>query len=105
MARLVRYVTPEGRDYFGEWFDALSSEVRGRVQARLDRIEFDNYGDHRVLRGGIAELRLDFGPGYRVYFGRDAEDLVVLLAAGAKQRQSRDIERARRLWQQYLQER
>ena len=104
MIRIVRYITPRGRDYFGEWFDDQPTEVRARIQARLDRIEVGNFGDHRLLKGGIVELRLDFGPGYRVYFGRDAQMLVILLAAGTKRRQSRDIERARRHWQQYLEE-
>ena len=104
MIRVVRYVTSDGQDHFGEWFADQPLEVRARIQARLDRIQVGNFGDHRVLRGGIAELRLDFGPGYRIYFGRVGQDLVLLLCAGTKRRQTRDIERARRLWQSYLQE-
>lgn len=104
MIRVVRYVTPDGRDHFGEWFADQFRDVRARIQARLDRIQVGNFGDYRLLRGGIAELRLDFGPGYRIYFGRDGQDLVLLLCAGTKRRQTRDIERARKLWQSFLQE-
>ena len=102
--RVSHYVTPDGRDYFGDRLADQNREVRGRIQARLDRIIVGNFGDHRNLQGGIAELRLDFGPGYRVYYGRDGDDLVLLLAAGTKVRQTRDIEGARTLWRQYIQE-
>jgi putative addiction module killer protein len=104
VVRVVRYVTEDGRDPFGQWFGGLTFSTRARIQARLDRIELGNFGDHRNLAGGISEFRIDFGPGYRIYFGRDGEDLVLLLAAGTKARQSRDIQRARALWRQYLQE-
>ena len=67
-------------------------------------IELGNFGDHRNLGGGVFELRIDFGPGYRVYYGRNGNDLVVLLAGGTKTRQSRDIERAKVLWSAYIQE-
>ena len=104
MIRVVHYVTQEGRNPFGEWFQDQDREVRSRIQARLDRIEVGNFGNRRALGGGVSELRFDFGPGYRVYYGRDGDTLVILLAAGTKTRQARDIERARFLWRRYLQE-
>ncbi len=97
-------MTRDGRNHFGTWFREQDREVRSRVQARFDRIEVGNFGDHRAVGGGVSELRLDFGPGYRVYYGRDGNDLVLLLAAGTKARQSRDIELARTLWDAYNQE-
>ena len=60
-----------------------------------------NFGDHKRLGSGIAELRIDYGPGYRLYYGRDGRDIVVLLVGGTKKRQSRDIDRARSLWRAY----
>lgn len=104
MIRFVHYLTPDGRDHFGEWLQAQHRDVRSRVQTRLDRIELGNFGDHRNLGEGVSELRIDFGPGYRVYYGRDGDDLVVLLAGGTKRRQTRDIERAKVLWSAYIQE-
>lgn len=94
----------DGRDRFGEWLDALTPQVRARVTARVDRVLIGNFGDHKRLGRGVSELRIDFGPGYRVYYGRDGDDLVILLAGGTKRRQDRDIEKAQALWSEYKQE-
>jgi putative addiction module killer protein len=61
-----------------------------------------NFGDSKSVGGGVEELRIDFGPGYRVYFGRDGQSVVILLGGGSKQTQSKDIQRARALWEDYL---
>ena len=68
------------------------------------RIKVGNFGDHKGLGKGVSELRIDFGPGYRVYYGRDGDSLVILLAGGTKKRQARDIEKAQALWNEYKQE-
>ncbi len=67
-------------------------------------MELGNFGDCKTVGGGVSELRIDFGPGYRIYFGRDGIDLVVLLGGGTKERQARDIETARSYWEEYKQE-
>ena len=102
--RIVHYVTNEGVDYFDRWMRRQTPYLRSRVQTRIDRIELGNFGDHRSLGTGIYELRLNFGAGYRIYYGRDGYDIVVLLVAGAKNRQSRDISLAKSCWGAYLQE-
>jgi putative addiction module killer protein len=90
------YSTPDGRVPFSEWFDALRNwRTQQRVDARLGRIREGNLGDHKDLGGGLHELRLDFGPGYRVYFAKQGARIVVLLAGGQKRGQERDIRRAR----------
>ena len=94
----------DGRDHFGEWLRGQTSLVRTRVQARINRIRLGNFGDHKGLGRGVSELRLHFGPGYRVYYGRDGDDLVIVLAGGMKERQARDIAQAQALWQEYKQE-
>lgn len=104
MIGVVRYIGTDGSDRFGEWFEGQSSEARARVQTRIDRMEFGNFGDYRSVGGGVFELRLHQGPGYRVYYGRDGDHLAVLLAGGTKQRQARDIEVAIADWQAYKQE-
>lgn len=104
MLRIVRYVTDDGADTFDSWFRSQTPEVRARVQTRLDRIELGNFGDHRGVGQGVFELRVDVGPGYRVYYGRDGNDLVVLLVGGTKKRQARDIATARSLWKAYIRE-
>jgi putative addiction module killer protein len=102
--RVVHYVTPGGVDYFGDWFRNQDCEVRARIQVRIDRIEVGNLGDHRGLGGGVSERRISLGPGYRAYYGRDGDDMAVLLGGGTKSRQSKDIARAKALWNGYLQE-
>jgi putative addiction module killer protein len=74
--------------------------TRRRIGARIDRLSFGNFGDVKSLGDGVSELRLDFGPGYRLYFVRRGESLVILLCGGDKATQSRDIAQAKRLAQQ-----
>ena len=94
----------DGEDYFDQWLRRQSSDTRACIQTRIDRIELGNLGDYRSVGKGVFELRIHFGPGYRVYFGRDGEALVILLAGGTKRRQSREIEVARYRWDSYQQE-
>jgi putative addiction module killer protein len=72
-----------------------------RITVSLDRLERGNLSAAKGVGAGVFELRLDFGPGYRVYFGKDGERLVILLGGGTKKRQQGDIEIARALWQEY----
>jgi len=97
-----RYRTPAGDEPFTQWLSDLSDRpARARVLARLERLEVGNFGDARFLRDGVSELRIDWGPGYRVYFGRDGGTVIVLLCGGDKRKQDADIERAVALWQEY----
>ena len=104
MIQVVHYVSEDGKDYFDTWFRRQSHEARARVQTRIDRVELGNFGDHRNVGGGVSELRIDSGPGYRLYFGRDGETLVILLGGGVKKGQAADITAARLRWQAYKQE-
>lgn len=96
------YLTPDGRNLFREWLQTLDLPARARVQARVLRFEMGNLGDHKALKGGVWEARLVFGPGYRIYFGKDSRSIIVLLLGGDKTSQSRDIRRARRFWTDYV---
>ncbi|MYG41309.1 MAG: hypothetical protein F4201_10960, partial [Nitrospira sp. SB0677_bin_15] len=91
MVRVVRYVTKGGKDYFDEWLQDQDAETKARVQTRIDRIELGNFGDHKGVGDGVFELRIDCGPGYRVYYGLDNETLVILLCGGTKKQQARTI--------------
>ena len=71
------------------------------IEKRLTRVQLGNLGDHKALGDGISELRIDFGPGYRVYFGQDAGALVILLCGGDKSSQDADIRQARAYWADY----
>ena len=85
---------------FAAWFGNLRDRrARARIQVRIDRLSLGNPGDARPVGHGVSELRIDYGPGYRVYFTRRGEAVVLLLAGGDKRTQSRDIEMALRLAQ------
>lgn len=105
MAFFVReYVEDSGRIPFRDWLAELDKATRARVQARVLRFETGNLGDHKEVGAGVLEARLDFGPGYRVYFGRKGRELVLLLLGGNKGSQKKDIKRAQEFWSQYLKE-
>lgn len=87
----------EGREPFTEWLAALDVPTRARVRVRVDRVEDGNFGDVEPVGGGVSEMRLDFGPGYRVYFGQKGSE-VHLILGGSKQTQARDIIFAQRFW-------
>lgn len=99
------YVASNGRSPFREWLKDLELKTRARVQARILRFELGNLGDHKEVGEGVWEARLDFGPGYRLYFGREGRRLVLLLTGGDKKSQKNDIKRAKELWTDYLKER
>lgn len=89
------------REPFSEWLDELDIKTQSIIYTRLDRIIVGNFGDCKSLGDGIWELRITYGPGYRIYFGKKGQQLVVLLAGGDKGSQSRDIAKARRYWLTY----
>ncbi len=96
------YQTEEGRSPFSEWIHRLEDcAARARIRARLARLRLGNFGDTNSLGDGLQELRIPYGPGYRVYFGRAGTRLVLLLCGGTKRTQSRDIEQARSYWRDY----
>lgn len=96
------YRTPTGRIPFSEWYDSIQDRsTRHRIQKRLDRLEDGNFGDCRSLGDGVFELRFHFGPGYRIYFGEMDNTIILLLCAGDKSSQARDIRHAKDYWLQY----
>lgn len=84
-----------------EWFSDLEPVARAKVTRAIARMEQGNLSNVKPVGGGVLEYRIDFGPGYRVYFGRDGETLVILLTGGSKKRQQRDIEAALGCWRDY----
>src|SRR5687767_10084333 len=103
MALQVReYLTGDGRSPFRIWLGQLNAAARARVQARVLRFEMGNLGDHKSVGSGVWEARLAFGPGYRIYFGKDGESVILLVLGGAKSTQRRDIRRGQEFWRDYL---
>jgi len=95
------YLTPQGTSPFRTWLKSLNIGVQARIQARVLRFEDGNLGDHKALGGGVWEARLDFGPGYRLYFSKAGAALILLLAGGDKASQSKDISAAKRYWDDF----
>lgn len=87
---------------FGEWLDNLP-DVSGRaaIRGRLNRMEEGNFGDYRGVGQGVWEMRIHFGPGYRVYYGEDGPRIILLICGGDKRTQQKDIRKARRIWTEY----
>ena len=99
---LLEYVTEEGTIPFRKWLDDLKDiSARARVRVRLNRIRLGNFGDCKSVGEGVSELRVKHGPGYRVYFGRSGNTVVILLCGGDKKTQSKDIRTAQRYWADY----
>jgi putative addiction module killer protein len=101
MLEIRYYVAADGRQPFAEWFADLEAVARAKIARAVARMEQGNLSNVKPVGGGVLEYRIDFGPGYRVYFGRDGETLVILLTGGSKKRQQRDIEAAFACWQDY----
>ena len=101
MIKIREYVDDRGRSLFGRWFDGLDARAAARVRTILARMESGNLSNVRGVGSGVLERRINVGPGYRVYFGRDGDTLIVLLGGGTKERQQNDIEDARDLWREY----
>ena len=96
------YRTSAGRSPFSEWYDSIQDlNLQSRIDKRLEQIANGNFGDHRTVGEGVFELRFHFGPGYRIYFGEVDNTIVLLLCAGDKSSQARDIRRAKDYWSQY----
>ncbi|MBI3298143.1 MAG: type II toxin-antitoxin system RelE/ParE family toxin [Elusimicrobia bacterium] len=100
---LVIYRTPGGSSPVLDWLMSLDRAAEKIVRARLNRVRRGLFGDAKSVGGGVWELRIDRGPGYRVYYGREGLRLVVLLGGGQKQGQAKDIKRAQGSWQEHLQ--
>ena len=96
------YTTQNGREPFTDWFESIRDKtIKNRIDRRIDRLENGNFGDCRPVGEGVFELRLHFGPGYRIYFGEVANTVILLLCAGDKSSQQNDIERAKTYWLKY----
>ena len=96
------YQKKDGKRPFTNWLHKLRDQkAQERIDARLTRVQLGNFGDTKAVGGGVLELRIDYGPGYRVYFGRDGSDVVILLIGGDKRTQSKDIGAAIDYWADY----
>jgi putative addiction module killer protein len=101
--QVIIYTTINNREPFTDWLNNLRDVMgRKRILARVSRMQQGNYGDHEPVGEGVSELRMFFGPGYRVYFGERGNEIVVLLCGGDKDSQDGDVQQAKAYWQEYL---
>jgi putative addiction module killer protein len=101
MMEIREYIDTQGRSPYGRWFNRLDAQAAAKVVTALVRMEQGNLSNTKSVGAGVLEYRIDFGPGYRVYFGRDGDALIILLGGGTKMRQQKDIKIAQDLWQEY----
>jgi len=100
---VLEYETEAGKCPFRDWLSSLK-DIRGRalIRKRINRVRSGNLGNTRSVGSGVFELKIDFGPGYRVYYGEDGPTIVVLLCGGDKKSQNKDIDHAKAYWKDYL---
>lgn len=102
MNKLRYYSNRQGRELFKEWLDSLADNMaKARVAARLIRLENGNFGDCKPLSDGVWELRIDWGPGYRVYYAIDGKKVILLCHGGDKRKQTKDIQEAIKRWKDW----
>ena len=103
MVEIREFIAPNGHSPYAKWFDRLETYAAAKVTVSLARMEKGNLSNAKSVGAGVFEYRINYGPGYRIYFGRDGNTLIILLGGGTKMRQQRDIETSKSLWRDYKQ--
>ena len=104
MFEIKHYMTSDGHDLFMDWRNQIKdSKSKVAIDRRLYRVELGNFGDHKYCRDGVWELRLDLGPGYRIYYAKTGKTVVLLLCGGTKRSQDADISKACAYWKDWRQ--
>ncbi|MEB3178336.1 MAG: type II toxin-antitoxin system RelE/ParE family toxin [Nostocaceae cyanobacterium] len=99
---IQNYQTADGRTPFAEWLDSLRDiQAIDKIEKRLKRVQLGNIGNYRSVGEGVCELKIDYGPGYRVYFGQIGSVIILLLCGGDKSTQEKDILKAKEYWRDY----
>jgi putative addiction module killer protein len=101
MIEIRTYIDRKGGSPYTKWFNRLNAPAAAKVVTALVRMEQGNLSNTKSVGSGVFESRIDFGPGYRVYFGKDGDTLIILLGGGTKKRQQKDIQDARTIWKEY----
>lgn len=99
---IQKYSTEDGKEPFSEWLKALPDRrARVKIEKRLEQVESGNFGKYRTVGDGVCEFKINFGPGYRVYFAQIGSIIILILCGGDKSTQSEDILKAREYWKDY----
>ena len=104
--RIIKeYISEGGKNHFRQWLESLKdTRAQVKMDIRIARLRLGNLGDSKSVGQGVYELRVHFGPGYRIYYGLDGKKLVLLLCGGDKKTQKKDIEKAKAFWENYKEE-
>ena len=97
------YLATDGKSPYRKWFDGLNAEAAAKVTVAVTRMAQGNLSNVHSVGHGVHEYVIDFGPGYRIYLGRDGSELIILIGGGTKKKQSEDIADAQKLWTDYKQ--
>lgn len=103
MPKCEEYLDEDGVSPYAEWFDTLPAQAAAKIAIQKLRLEQGNMSSVEGVGEGVLEKKIDWGPGYRIYFGKDGDELILLLGGGTKKRQQRDIETAQERWKDYKQ--
>ena len=101
MVEIKEYLDNQGLSPYAKWFNRLNAVAAAKVSTALYRMESGNFSNVKGVGSGVFEYRIDFGPGYRIYFGKDGDTVVILLAGGTKKQQATDIKAAQSFWKDY----
>ena len=101
MVDVKEYIDETGKSPFFIWFNHLEANAAAKVSTALYRMEQGNFSNTKGIGGGVLEYKIDFGPGYRIYFGKDGAKIVIILGGGTKRRQQNDISSAKAFWKDY----
>ena len=101
MISIREYIDENSRSPYAKWFNRLNAPAAAKIASALVRMEQGNFSTSKGIGEGVFECRIDFGPGYRIYFGKDGDALVILLGGGTEKRQQKDIVTAKILWKEY----
>ena len=101
LPKITVCIDPKDRSPYARWFLRLNAQAAAKTATARVRVQQGNFSSVKGVRAGVVECRMAFGPGYRVYFGKDGDSLIILLGGGTKRRQQQDIETARVLWREY----
>lgn len=101
MIRITQYIDANGSSPFEKWFMGLNSIAAAKITKSIYKLEQGNFSNVEGVGSGVFEYKLDFGPGYRIYFGKEGEQIIILVYGGTKKKQSQDIYKAIEYWQDY----
>jgi len=101
MVTIKEYIDVKGHSPFAKWFNRLNAQAAAKVSTVLLKIAYGKFSNIKSVGSGVYEYKIDYGPGYRVYFGKDGKNLMILLGGGTKKRQQKDIGKAKELWKDY----